>query len=160
MRVMARKLPAEVIGKWLARIERSRLSAPRFFALQGVPFSLPQYYVYRRRVEASGLSGLSDGRSRGNHRVVTPEAEVFLQGYVAANRSVSQQMLRELLRKRFGISLTQPGMSRCLQRLGMQLERPSAPSAPAVYVPYAGFVSAQLNSPFSAHFFAPPSSDQ
>ena len=136
---MAKKLPAKVIGKWLAGIERSGLPAPRFFAQQPVPFSLPQYYVYRRRLEASGLSGLTDGRSQGNRRVVSREAEVFLQGYVAANRSVSQRTLREVLRKRFGIWLTQPGMSRCLQRLGLHLERPSPPSPPSVYVPHAGF---------------------
>lgn len=136
---MAKKLPAKVISKWFARIERSGFPAPRFFAQHPVPFSLPQYYVYRRRLDASGLAGLSDGRSQGNRRIVTREAEVFLQGYVAANRSVSQRALREVLRKRFGTSLTQPGMSRCLKRLGLHLERPSAPSAPSVYAPYAGF---------------------
>jgi transposase len=136
---MAKRLPNAEIGKWLARIKGSSLSAPRFFARYRVPFSLAQFYVYRRRLEASGSDGLVDGRSQGNRRSVTHEAEAFLQGYVAANPSVGQQALRKVLEDRFGISLTQAGMSRCAQRLELHLEKPSAPSAPLVYAPHAGF---------------------
>jgi len=132
----------ERLAKWLERIARSRLSAPAFFAKHRVPFSLAQYYRYSEAYEGAGIEGLEDGRAGGNHRRMHPEAEGFLAGYVAAHGMASERELLEAIRERFGIVITQSGMSRCLRRLGI-IDRAACaggttgPAGRAV--PYAGF---------------------
>jgi hypothetical protein len=53
---------------------------------------------------------------------------------------VKIEELREILRERFGIAISQPGMSQCLQRLGIKREGPSRSLPPrSKPAPYAGF---------------------
>jgi len=73
--------------------------------------------VYKKKLEAGGVEALADGRGRGNHRRLTPEAEGFVKGYVAAHPEATLSELQALLRDRFQIHLTASGMSRCLKRL-------------------------------------------
>lgn len=84
----------EQIVKWLERIKRSRLSAPAFFDKYDVPFSLTQFYRYRKAFEAAGKEGLADGRAHGNNRRIHAEAEGFLAGYVAAHGQTTEEELR------------------------------------------------------------------
>ena len=126
------------IARWLSRIDSSDLSAAQYLARHKVPFSLPQYYIYRRRFQEAGLEGLVDKRHYGNHRRLSSEAEGYLQGYLAANPGVDLKVLQETLRDRFGIDMTISGVSRCLKRLKIQRERPSTEPL-SIYSAQAGF---------------------
>jgi arginine repressor len=131
----------EQILKWLERIKRSSLAAPAFFAQHTVPFSLTQFYRYRKAFEDAGIDGLEDGRSQGNHRRIHSEAEGFLVGYVSAHPEATQVELREVIHERFAIEVSQPGLSQCLGRLGIRTDRGARGVAkPDTWaVQYAGF---------------------
>jgi transposase len=103
------------------RIERSTLSVSEYFSRNDVPFSVAQYYRYRKDLAGNGDDALRDGRTDGNHRLVHAKAEGFLVGYVAAHPQSSLEELRDVLKKRFAIELTASGVSRRLDRLGCPL---------------------------------------
>ena len=130
----------EHIVKWLDRVKRSRLPTSAFFAKYDVPFSLAQFYRYRKALDEGSLEELADGRSRGNNRKIHPEAEGFLVGYMSANPQATAKELRKMIRKRFRIDLSKPGMSHCLKRLGIKTERQVRSEKPqSRAAPYAGF---------------------
>src|SRR6266699_288976 len=83
-----------------------------------VPFSRRQYFRYQTRLTTQGLAGLLDGRSQGNRRKITPEAEAFLQG---AHESNPQRSLDELglsLKSKLGIEVDRSTVSRFFRRIG------------------------------------------
>lgn len=130
----------EEILRWLERIERSRLSAPAFFGRYKVPFSLTQFYRYHKAFADSGMEGLEDQRRQGNNRRIGAEAEGFLMGCRSVDPEVTQAELRQKLLERFGIRISQPGLSQCLQRLGLRRDRHPVAAAPVTRtVPHAGF---------------------
>ena len=114
----------ELILKWLERVERSGLSAPQFFMKHRVPFSLAQFYRYRMVLEEKGIEGLADGRGYGNHRELSPEAEGFLVGYVEAHPEATQERVREVIRKHFGVTYDPSGVWHVLQRMGWTCQKP------------------------------------
>jgi len=155
---MLAKSREQIIAHWLARVERSPLSAPRFFAQHRLPFSLSQYYVYRRKFAEGGPPGLYDQRQRGNHRRLNAEVERYVEGYVSAEPHASLQALREEVRHRFDLDLTLSGISRCLKRLGLTLKEKKAAVEPAGrYTPYAGF---ELILALACHFRWPQETAQ
>jgi len=128
------------ITKWLERFKRSGLFARRFFTKYRVPFSRTQFNRYQEALQEQGAEGLGDGRSTGNNRRIHAEAEGFLVGFVAAHPEVTQVELREEIRKRFRIVVSQPGLSLCLERLGIRRERlPPEVRTASRPAPYAGF---------------------
>jgi transposase len=130
----------EQILRWLERIARSRLSAPAFFDRYSVPFSMTQLYRYRKAFNESGIEGLEDQRQHGNNRRMDAEAEAFLMGCASMDPEVTQAELRQKLLARFRIRISQPGMSRCLQRLGLRRDRrPRAPEPMTRAAAHAGF---------------------
>ncbi len=140
----------DLIAGWLERIERSGLGVRAFFSRYSVPFSIPQYYRYRAAYQRGGPEALEDGRSAGNHRRMHPEAEGFVSGYVAAHPGATQEEIREAIRDRFGIEISEPGISRCLKRLGIQRpERRREAKLTRRTIPYAGF---QLVVALAWHF--------
>lgn len=112
----------KTIRLWFDRMERSPLSAKEYLSRHHVPFGLTQYYVYRKKLKEGGIDALEDGRAKGNHRRVHAEAEGFLHGYVTAHPEVSLPALQVLLKKRFHVDLTHSGVSRCLKRIGCELQ--------------------------------------
>ena len=115
---MARQPREKTIRLWMERIERSPLSVASYFSQQKVPFSVPQYYRYRKGWEENGVESLRDGRTQGNHRRVSAEAEGYLKGYVAAHPKAELAELEDVLKEQFDIELTTWGMRSCLKRLG------------------------------------------
>ncbi len=115
---MAKQNRERTIRLWLNRIERSHLRVAAYFSRHDVPFTIRQYYRYRRGWQERGGQALRDGRAQGNHRHVNAEAEGFLKGYVAVNPRVELAELQEVLEEQFDVELTASGMSRCLKRLG------------------------------------------
>ena len=130
----------EQIVKWLERFKRSGLSAGAFFAKHRLPFSRAQFYRYCKALEEGGTEAVADGRSQGNNWRLDPESEGFLVGYVSAHPQATQTELRNEILRRFGIEISQPGISHCLKRLGISRERGSgAGQSPSRPVAYAGF---------------------
>jgi transposase len=129
------------IATWLDRLERSGLSPQRFVAKYRIPCSLMQLYRYRAAYQREGMKGLVDGRSQGNHRRIDAEAEGFLRGYVTAHPQGSRKELCEALQEQVGVQVTPPGLSGCLQRLGIRVEGASRKASPLErWCPCAGMV--------------------
>lgn len=138
------------ITEWLERFKRSGLSAQAFFGKYAVPFSRPQLYRYRQTLQKQGLAGLGDRRSAGNNRRIHAEAEGFLVGFVSAHPDFTQVELRQELLRRFGIKISQPGLSVCLKRLAIRPERlPREKRRASRPAPYAGF---ELVVALACHF--------
>ncbi len=140
----------EEILRWLDRVRSSGLSAPAFFKIHEVPFSLTQFYRYRKALEEGRIDALEDGRAEGNNRKIGREAEAFLAGCLASDPEMTQAELRGKLLEHLGIEISQPGLSQCLERLGLRRERgPRAPRTISRAAPLAGF---ELVVALASHF--------
>ena len=111
------------IDAWLQKITDSELSIKDYFTQYSVPFSETQYYRYKKRITDRGIGAFKDQREHGNHRVITAEAEGYLKGYVSSRTKATLAEAIEVVKKRFGIEVTEAGMSRCLKRLGVAREK-------------------------------------
>lgn len=118
---MSSQAREKTIRMWVERIMHSSLSVEKYFIRHNVPFGLTQYYHYKKKLQENDVNALRDGRCRGNHRRLNEEAEGFLSGYVVGHPEAKLCELQELLKERFGIELSNSGMSRCLKRLGCVL---------------------------------------
>ncbi len=110
------------IIEWMERIEKSPLSVSRFFTTNDIPFSRAQYFIYKRRLEESGVDGLIDKRSIGGNRKITREQESFLKGCVRGNHNVSLNWLREMLEEEFNCKVDLSTISRALTRINPDRE--------------------------------------
>lgn len=107
-----------IISFWVERINRTRLSVEKYFSRYKVPFSVAQYYRYKKKLEQGGPDAIKDKRSKGNNRKLITEAEGFLKGYLISRPEVGLSGLQDLLKERFKILMSKSGVSRCLNRLG------------------------------------------
>ena len=106
-----------LIITWLKKIEKSKISISDFFNKYKVPFSRSRYYLYRKRFEEYGESGLGDKRIEGGNRKLTAESEAFISGCVESNRLVSPNWLQQKLIERYECHLSPSGITKVLQRL-------------------------------------------
>jgi transposase len=107
----------QIIITWLRKIEKSKMSTSGFFNKYKVPFSRSQYYIYRKRFEEYGESGLDDKRIEGGNRKLTAESEAFISGCVESNREISPKWLQQKLAERYGCHLSPSGITKVVQRL-------------------------------------------
>jgi transposase len=112
------------IASAVRKIADSGLSVDEYFHRYRVPFSRAQYFRYKARLAAQGLDGLSDGRSKGNHRKLTVDAEGFLRGVHRANPRLSLPQICETLETSLGIRVDRSTASRCLRGMGEPIEWP------------------------------------
>ena len=112
--------PSE-IASIVQKIADSGLSVDEYFGKHAVPFGRAQYFRYKARLAAEGLDGLIDGRGRGNHRKLTPDAEGFLRGVHQANPRLSLQQICESLESALGIRVDRSTVSRFLRGAGEQI---------------------------------------
>ena len=130
------------IVKWLLKIQRSKLSAPAFFLehQNQLPFSLAQFYRYKKAYAKAGIEGITDGRSQGNHRRIHAKAQGFAAGYASAHPNATKREIRQAVEKQIGIQVSESGFNQSLQRLGISVKRPTQAMAyPIEPAPYAGF---------------------
>ena len=132
--------PSE-IASIVEKISNSGMSVDEYLRKHSVPFGRPQYFRYKARLTAEGLDGLRDGRSKGNHRKLTPDAEGYLRGVHQTNPRLSLQEICESLESTLGIEVDRSTVSRFLRGVGEQIEwpRPQEPeSQPCMLVAVTG----------------------
>jgi len=130
--------PKEIVSI-LQEIASSGLSIDGYFNEHAVPFSRPQYFRYKARFSAEGLEGLLDGRSRGNHRKVTPDAEGFIRGVRHANPGASLLDICDSLEIAMGIQVDPSTVSRFLTGAGEPIHWPRPVEAERMFTPCGGF---------------------
>ena len=119
-------LPArvETILDVMQEVERSPLSVYRYFQEHTTPFSRPQYYLYKKALEESGIQGLYDQRVRGNALKFTPEMKSFVTGLVESHRSMPSSEVQDALEREFGVSLSLSAIQDFRRRAGLQASPP------------------------------------
>jgi transposase len=108
----------EAIVATMAKISSSGLSVGEYFRRWSVPFSQAQYFRYKRRMAKDGAAGLEDGRSRGNNRKLTPEAEAYLRGVHEHRPEMSLEDLGRAMKNAMGMEADCSTLSRLFQRVG------------------------------------------
>jgi transposase len=106
------------IQQCIRKISESKLSVLEYFSRRKVPFSQAQYYRYKKKMDQGGIKSLKDQRTKGNNRRITAEVEGYLNGYVSGKPESNLMEIKEVLKERFAIDLSEAGISRCLKRLG------------------------------------------
>jgi transposase len=116
---------SEKIIYWLERIKRSPLGVQEYFFHHKVPFSVAQYYRYKKKLVDGGIDELKDKRGHGNNSKLTAEATGFIKGYMTSKPLTGLTELQEQLQERFQIRMSKSGVSRCLKRVGcvVQMKR-------------------------------------
>jgi transposase len=115
-------MDAKKVAEWVERIEKSSLSVTKFFETHDIPFSRAQYFIYKRRLEDSGLNGLVDKRSIGGNRKITQEQEIFLKGCLRSNSDVALGWLQQMLVEEFDCEVNLSTVSRALTRIAPDRE--------------------------------------
>ena len=130
--------PSE-IASILEKISNSGMSIDKYIEKHAVPFSRPQYFRYKSRFAAEGVDGLTDRRSQGNHRKLTPDAEGFIRGSHQANPRLSLQEICESLEAALGIRVDRSTASRFLSGVGEQIQWPRPIAPESISTPCGGF---------------------
>jgi len=130
--------PSE-IASIVEKISNSGMSVDEYLRKHSVPFSRPQYFRYKARLTAEGLDGLRDGRSKGNHRKLTPDAEGYLRGVHQTNPRLSLQEICESLESTLGIEVDRSTVSRFLTGVGEQIEWPRPQEPERMFTSCGGF---------------------
>ena len=120
---------AEKIAAMVQKIAESDQSVEEYFRTHRVPFNRRQYFRYKARLAAEGISGLDDGRSQGNYRKLTSGAESFLREMHQQKPELSLQELCESLKRATGIEVGRSTVSGFFKRVGaaMVWPRPREP---------------------------------
>ncbi len=102
---MAKDKRLSSIPKFFKKVEKSGLSAKKYFATHETPMSVVQYFRLKKRFQEHGDAGLIDQRHAGNARKVTSEQVKLMRGVFAYNRHLSSQALQDELRSQWKIEL-------------------------------------------------------
>ena len=123
---MAKDKRLSSILKFFKKVEKSDLSAKKYFATHETPMSVVQYFRLKKRFQEHGDAGLIDQRHAGNARKVTSEQVELVHGVFAYNRRLSSQALQHELRNQWKIDLG----PRRLDQLRQQFNLTRVASAP------------------------------
>jgi hypothetical protein len=132
------KSKAEKIAAVVDKIAGSE-SVDDYFRTHTVPFSRRQYFRYQARLANQGLAGLLDGRSQGNRRKLTPEAQAFLRGAHESNPQRSLDGLSRSLQNILGIEVNRSTISRFFRRVGDLIAWPRPQEPVRVKIEGGGF---------------------
>src|SRR6266702_3871956 len=127
------------IASILEKIARSSLSVTAYFQRYKVPFGRSQYFQYKARLAANGLEGLVDGRSQGNHRTLTTDAQAFIRGVHEADSTLSLRQIADRLESSLGIGVDPATVSRYLRAAGLKIQWPRPAEAQTIISSCGGF---------------------
>jgi transposase len=130
---------AAKIASIVQKIAESGQSVNEYFRTHKVRFSRVQYFRYKARLAAQGIDGLDDGRSQGNQRKLTPEAEKFLRLRHQENPELSLQELCQSLATVLGIEVGRSTVSGLFKRVGEAIAWPRPREPERVITAAGGF---------------------
>ncbi len=113
----------ENILRIVERIESSKLSPEAYFQRYEVPFSIAQFYRYRKKLSTEGKPGLLDGRSKGNNKKLGEGEIAFIRGFIKDKSAVSPSVVMRAVTEEFGTTVHRGTMSRALIKLGVDTAR-------------------------------------
>ena len=90
----------------IKKIKDSNLSVKEYFDQNIVPFTRPQYYIYRKTLRKYGEEGLRDKRSSGNNTKLTQRIKDYIIPIVTENRIIPSSQLQIKIQNQFGIKIS------------------------------------------------------
>jgi transposase len=129
----------ENILRIVERIESSKLSPEAYFQRYEVPFSIAQFYRYRKKLSTEGKPGLLDGRSKGNNKKLGEGEIAFIRGFIKDKSAVSPSVVMRAVTEEFGTTVHRGTMSRALIKLGVDTARRASQKVKKTRVSCAGF---------------------
>jgi transposase len=123
---VVKKDRTQIISKYIKKIEESDLPIKEFFAKHKIPFSVAQYYRYKKRIADIGIEGLHDGRNKGNNRRLTAEAQSYLFGFHSANPKAKLTDYQTALNEHIGLHVDIATLSRFFSTREISLSKPGA----------------------------------
>ena len=132
-------LEPKVIAAIVEKIARSPLSVSAYFKRHKVPFGRSRYFQYKARLATHGLEGLVDGRSAGNRRELTADAQGFIRGVHEENSQLSLREIAARVESSFGIRVSRMTVSRCLYAAGLKVPWPRTPAVETIESSGGGF---------------------
>lgn len=115
---------AEILST-IKDIEESDLSIREYFNQNIVPFTRPQYYIYRKILRQYGEEGLRDKRTAGNNTKLTQRIKDYIISVVTENRSIPSSQLQVKIQNQFGIKISESSLNNF--RASTSLTRVSPP---------------------------------
>lgn len=106
MRTLEQDQRIAVILQVMKDVERSPLPVRQYFKETLTPFGRVQYYQYKKAIAQSGIQGLCDHRSQGNHVKFTDEMKHFVKGVLAYHRSMPSSDVHQAIIQEFGVSVS------------------------------------------------------
>lgn len=101
---------AEILST-IKDIEESGLSVREYFNQNIVPFTRPQYYIYRKILRQYGEEGLRDKRTAGNNTKLTQRIKDYIISVVTENRSIPSSQLQARIQNQFGINISESSLN-------------------------------------------------
>lgn len=83
------------------KVEKSGLSAKKYFKTHETPMSIVQFFRLKKRYQQQGAAGLVDQRHAGNARKLSPEQMELVRSVFAYNRHLSSKALQDELRSKW-----------------------------------------------------------
>lgn len=108
------------------RVEKSGLSAKKFFATHHTPIGIAQYFRLKKRYEQQGITALEDQRHFGNAHKLTPEQEELIRGVFAYNRHLSSKALQNELQSQWEIELGTRRIEQLRQQYNLSHIKPAS----------------------------------
>lgn len=95
----------------IKKIEASDLPVRIYFEKNNVPFTRPQYYLYRTILRKYGEEGLHDKRAYGNNTKLTQRLKDYIISVVTGNREISSLQLQIMIQNQFGIKISESSLN-------------------------------------------------
>nr|QNO48617.1 hypothetical protein LKGCFIDI_00019 [Methanosarcinales archaeon ANME-2c ERB4] len=108
------------------KIEESKQPVSVYFNQNSVPFSLAQYYRYRRILQKCGEDGLRDARKDGNYTKLTERIKDYVITVVKEKRSISSSQLQSKILNQFNVQISLSSLNNF--RASVSLTRVPAPT--------------------------------
>lgn len=115
---------AEILST-IKDIEESDLSIREYFNQNIVPFTRPQYHIYRKILRQYGEEGLRDKRTAGNNTKLTQRIKDYIVSIVTENRTIPSSQLQVRIQNQFGIKISESSLNNF--RASASLTRVSPP---------------------------------
>lgn len=96
---------AEILST-IKKIDDSNISVREYFDQNIVPFTRPQYYIYRKTLRKYGEEGLHDKRSAGNNTKLTQRIKDYITSIVTENRNIPSSQLQIKIQNQFGTKIS------------------------------------------------------
>ncbi len=106
------------ILKLFKKVEKSGLSAKKYFTTHKASIGLSQYYRLKKQYSQQGVAGLEDQRTAGNARKFDSQQMELIRGVLTYNRHLTSKSLQHEFKSTWKIKIDQSRIDQFRRRFG------------------------------------------